>query len=161
MNILIPFVASVDNFRSKHKIIALNQTKVCELGVARVTTGNCLTCRNDTEHVDVNQKRFIKGDDARKIPSTKSLLMSFTGVFECIPTTSIRKWLTLTGFALWCPIPTSTDQFEKAAVADVAVDSHLSVIAVCALQITYVEIWVIESTAQKVLKFAVCGPNVT
>lgn len=36
--------------------------KFCKLGITRVATGNCLTCRNDTEDV-VNQKWFAKWDN--------------------------------------------------------------------------------------------------
>lgn len=65
-NIVVPFVASVNDFGSKDKVLALDQLKFCKLGIARVTTGNCLTCRNDTEDVAVNQKWFAKWDNRGK-----------------------------------------------------------------------------------------------
>lgn len=93
------------------------------------------------------------------IGSAKTSLTSFTSAFDYVITE--RNWLTFTGFALWIPVSIRTDQFEEAAVADIALDSHLFAIAVCVLQITCVEIWVVQAAAQKAFESAVCGTNGT
>lgn len=38
LNSFRPFVAGVDNFGSKDKILAVDQLKLCKLGVAGMTT---------------------------------------------------------------------------------------------------------------------------
>lgn len=133
MNTGLPFVASVEDFGSKDKVFALDQTKVCELGVARVTAGDRLTCRN-------GRCCCQPGDFINERSNVK---------------------LTFAGFALGRPHAAVADQFEEAAVADVAVDPHFSAVDVRALQITGVEIGVVQAAAQKVFTFAVCGTNVT
>lgn len=59
-------MASVNDFGSKDKVLALDQIKVCKLGIARVTTGNGLTWKNDTEDAAVGQKWFAKRDNRGK-----------------------------------------------------------------------------------------------